>query len=284
MSSGCRALLAEASRRAAPALLALALAVVAPAVRAEAPDVGGICDLIEQAADRHGLPAPYLARLIWKESRFDIRAVSPKGAQGIAQFMPATARIEGLADPFDPSQAIAASASHLADLRAEFGNLGLAAAAYNSGRTRVAGWLAGQRGLPFETLDYVQAITFRPADWFREKGREVEPRPLEDGRSFAEACRDLPIMKTRALASAPMKPWGVQVAGAVTADAARHAFDRVAAKHRRLLADAQPIVLRGERGRGAPFTARVGADSRDEAQQLCRRLAREGGACVVVRN
>ncbi|HUF86538.1 MAG TPA: lytic transglycosylase domain-containing protein [Thermohalobaculum sp.] len=97
-----------------------------------------LCTLIERAAGRHGLPAPFLARLIWLESRFDARAVSPKGALGVAQFMPATAARRGLADPFDPDLAIPAAAAYLAELRAEFGNLGLAAAAYNSGESRVA--------------------------------------------------------------------------------------------------------------------------------------------------
>ena len=55
-----------------------------------------ICTLIRNAAAAHGLPADFFARLIWKESRFDIRALSPAGAQGIAQFMPQTAKIRGL--------------------------------------------------------------------------------------------------------------------------------------------------------------------------------------------
>ena len=244
-----------------------------------------ICALIEQAAGRHGLPPSYFARLIWKESRFDVAAVSPVGAQGIAQFMPGTARLEGLADPFDPEQAIPASASHLADLRAEFGNLGLAAAAYNSGRNRVSRWLSGASGLPYETLDYVHSITFRPADWFCEDGREVEHRPLAEDRPFAQACRDLPVMKTRALAAgAPMKPWGVQVAGAVTRDAAARAFQRVAARFSAVIGSPQPIVVRNRRAMGAPWGARIGADSRAEAQALCAKLARAGGACVVQRN
>ena len=69
-----------------------------------------ICTLIRNAAVAHGLPADFFARLIWKESRFDIRALSPAGAQGIAQFMPQTAKIRGLKDPWDPAQAIPASA------------------------------------------------------------------------------------------------------------------------------------------------------------------------------
>ena len=54
-------------------------------------DHGAICSLIEREAHRNGLPPAFFARLIWKESRFDALAVSPKGAEGIAQFMPATA-------------------------------------------------------------------------------------------------------------------------------------------------------------------------------------------------
>jgi hypothetical protein len=65
--------------------------------------------------------------------------------------MPATARWRGLADPFDPLEAIAQTAKLLRDLRREFGNLGLAAAAYNAGPGRVRDWLAGRRGLPRET-------------------------------------------------------------------------------------------------------------------------------------
>ncbi|MEL6268086.1 MAG: transglycosylase SLT domain-containing protein, partial [Pseudomonadota bacterium] len=61
-----------------------------------------ICALIETSDERHGLPPSYFARLIWRESRFDARALSPKGAQGIAQFMPGTAKMVGLADPWDP--------------------------------------------------------------------------------------------------------------------------------------------------------------------------------------
>ncbi|MEM9370297.1 MAG: lytic transglycosylase domain-containing protein, partial [Pseudomonadota bacterium] len=101
-------------------------------------EVDRICDTIKSAADRNGLPRPFFARLIWKESRFDIKAVSPVGAQGIAQFMPATAKERGLANPFDPAQAIPASAHYLADLKEAFGNWGLAAAAYNGGPDRVS--------------------------------------------------------------------------------------------------------------------------------------------------
>ena len=63
---------------------------------------------------------------------------------------------------FDPIQAIAKSAELLRDLRIQFGNLGLAAAAYNAGPTRVLDWLAGRRSLPQETLAYIRIVTDVP--------------------------------------------------------------------------------------------------------------------------
>ncbi len=89
--------------------------------------------------------------------------VSRAGAQGIAQFMPETAAIAGLDNPFDPLQAIAASARLLRSLVKQFGNLGLAAAAYNAGPRRIHDWLAKKGKLPEETQNYVKTITGRAA-------------------------------------------------------------------------------------------------------------------------
>ena len=123
-----------------------------------------VCQLIEEAAAAHAIPVGFFTRLIWRESSFRAGAVSPKGAQGIAQFMPGTAALRRLADPFDPAAAIPASAHYLRDLSDRFGNLGLAAAAYNAGEKRVSNWLGGSGGLPFETRAYVVAITGAEAD------------------------------------------------------------------------------------------------------------------------
>ncbi|KQP33580.1 lytic transglycosylase [Methylobacterium sp. Leaf104] len=132
-----------------------------------------LCRLIEGSAKARGLPVPFLTRLIWRESAFRVGAVSPVGAQGVAQFMPGTARERGLTDPFDPEQAIPHAAHLLADLNRQFGNLGLAAAAYNGGPGRVSAWLAGTGGLPAETRNYVLAITGSPAEAWRP-GAAVE--------------------------------------------------------------------------------------------------------------
>jgi hypothetical protein len=123
-----------------------------------------VCQTIEQAAAASGIPTGFLARLLWIESRFHESAMSSAGALGIAQFMPQTAAGRGLADPWDPIKAIAEAARLLAELKARFGNLGLAAAAYNAGAERVAAWLRGGSELARETQLYVLDITGRRVD------------------------------------------------------------------------------------------------------------------------
>jgi soluble lytic murein transglycosylase-like protein len=93
---------------------------------------------IARAAQRWGVSAQLLAAQIYAESNFNPFARSPAGAQGIAQFMPGTARGMGLRDPFDPAQAIDAQAHLMHDLLARFGSVPLALAAYNAGPGAVA--------------------------------------------------------------------------------------------------------------------------------------------------
>lgn len=90
------------------------------------------------AAARWSVSPALLAAQLMAESGFDPRAVSPAGAQGIAQFMPSTAAAYGLADPFDPEAAIMAQAHLMADLLRRFGSPALALAAYNAGPAPVA--------------------------------------------------------------------------------------------------------------------------------------------------
>lgn len=141
-----------------------------------------VCEALTQEAKKNDLPVPFFIHLLFQESRFDPASVSSAGAQGIAQFMPETAADMGLKNPFDPLQAIPASARLLRNLVAQFGNLGLAAAAYNAGPRRVQDWLgklaekkpdkdkkgdkkvATKSALPDETQGYVKIITGRPIE------------------------------------------------------------------------------------------------------------------------
>ena len=94
--------------------------------------------LLARAAQRWNVSATLLAAQIHAESGFNPYAVSPAGARGISQFMPATARAYGLRDPHDPAQAIDAQARMMRDLLRRFASVPLALAAYNAGPERVA--------------------------------------------------------------------------------------------------------------------------------------------------
>jgi hypothetical protein len=140
--------------------------------RASAFTTEALCLLFESAASANGLPLDFFVRLIWQESRFEPNAIGPatrsgQRARGIAQFMPGTAAERGLRDPRDPITALPKSAEFLRELRAQFGNLGLAAAAYDAGPRRVHDWLNGTAGMPAETRAYVATITGRVVEAWR---------------------------------------------------------------------------------------------------------------------
>lgn len=155
-----------------------------------------VCRAISEVAETQHLPAPFLVSLIWQESRFNEHAVSPVGAQGIAQFMPESAQEFGLDNPFEPLKALTASARMLRGLVDQFGNLGLAAAAYNGGSGRVENWLARKGRLPAETRTYVMRITGRtPEHWKAKAEHRVVAKnetsaPCPGVESFAEVLNE----------------------------------------------------------------------------------------------
>jgi hypothetical protein len=247
-----------------------------------APSVASICDVLAAAAAENDLPVDFFARLIWQESRFDPTAVSRAGAQGVAQFMPATAASRGLADPFNPLEAIAHSAKLLRDLRREFGNLGLAAAAYNAGPGRVRDWLAGRRGLPRETDAYVRLITGQsPEQWAR-----VKAAPAETHSPPTLPCPQIAGLVARAPALKPLDPWAVQLVGSSSDATALAAYGRLQTRYASILAGREARVLHHGRARGSMGWARlhVGAESRASADKLCSELRATGATCTVQRN
>ena len=267
-----------------------------PGASAEAEASGEtICGLIEAAAAANEIPVEFFTRLIWQESSFRPDVVSPKGAQGVAQFMPGTAVERGLVDPFDPRQAIPASAGFLRDLAAEFGNLGLAAAAYNAGPRRVANWLAGQVVLPFETESYVAAITGRAAaDWasveLTKAAQDIESGDTPDERSCVELAALLGTGDAGLGAlgvPTAWGPWGVQVAGNFSQSRALAGYGALQRKFSAVLGGKAPMVVSERmRSRGSRpfFNVRVPANSRAEADGVCAELRAAGGSCVVLKN
>ena len=258
-----------------------------------------ICLMIEAAAKANDLPLEFFARVIWQESRFQSDAVGPvtrngQRAQGIAQFMPGTASERRLLDPFDPVQALPKSAEFLNELRNQFGNLGLAAAAYNAGPRRVQEWLAGSGPMPQETRNYVAAITGSTIDEWAKAGKDA--RMSE--RASRTGCRELMALLKRApnyfvteleqhVTLGSMRPWGVQLAAGFNRDQALAMYSRAMARLRGVIGDRDPILLGSlfrSRGTRTFYQVRIGADARAEADDLCNRIRRAGGACLVLRN
>jgi hypothetical protein len=262
-----------------------------------------LCLELGWASQKNDLPSEFFTRLIWQESRFNSRSVSRAGALGIAQFMPGTARWRGLGDPFEPIAALHESARWLKELRSQFGNLGLAAAAYNAGPRRVQEWLDGRGHLPGETRAYVRIITGRTAEeWVKigtSEGREgrisvipcdqiakiiagsreasLPPRAPGPGRSASEATAE----------RAAWAPWGLQLTGNWSEAQALAAYRDLQKKFPAILGDRPPLVLRGAmagRGTAAWYRVRVAETTRERATQLCAKLESAGGKCLVYRN
>ena len=153
-----------------------------------------LCETLAEAAQKHNLPVGFLVRLINQESGFNPEAVSPAGAQGVAQFMPRVAEEWGLRNPFEPHSALVASARFLRSLFDQFGNWGLAAAAYNGGMGRVQKWVDKRGNLPDETRHYVKTITGVPAEqWANGKPQanfSIPPRaPCQEIAHLADPPR-----------------------------------------------------------------------------------------------
>jgi hypothetical protein len=262
-----------------------------------------VCRLIESAARENHLPVGFLTRIIWRESSFRAGVVSPAGAEGIAQFMPQTAQARGLADPFDPEEAIPKAARLLDDLRRQFGSLGVAAAAYNAGPARVANWRRGQGELPAETRAYVRFVTEGEVDMSSgsggstppdETGHELAP-DFAPGPSASQSCVALTAELRRdrggglgeGLGPAPLAPWGVQLAGNFSKAQALAAFARQGQRYAAVIGEVRPMIIgRLLRSRGTrPFyQIRLPAASRQIAEALCGRIQAAGGNCVAMRS
>ena len=258
-----------------------------------------LCLMVESAARSANLPLEFFARVIWQESRFQSDAVGPvtrsgQRAQGIAQFMPGTASERRLLDPFDPVQALPKSAEFLRELRDQFGNLGLAAAAYNAGPRRVQEWLAGTGYMPQETRNYVVAITGSTVEEWASAGRNgkgPEAAPASSCRELMALLRRTPNpfvagLEQRITLSAA-KLWGVQLAAGFNRDKALAMYARAMKRLNAVIGDQDPSLLSARlraRGSGLFYQVRIGAETRLAADDLCNRIRRAGGACFVLRN
>jgi hypothetical protein len=236
-----------------------------------------LCDTLASSAHTSGLPVSFFSNLIWQESRFVFRAVSPAGALGIAQFMPRTAAAIGLTNPLDPLKALPASARLLGALFQRFGNLGLAAAAYNAGETRVSNWLSNKSGLPQETRNYVLAITGLPVEHWKATAKGLQSfklakrMPCRDHEAFADAGEVLDEAGTLDVSAAKVTP-SAEVAPRAAASSVGSGYIGKAAKLRKRM---RP----GSRGRNSGERQALGQEPKKERVKV---TAADAGTRAVI--
>jgi hypothetical protein len=255
-----------------------------------------VCLMVEAAARSNGLPVEFFTRVIWQESRFRSDAVGPstrsgRQAQGIAQFMPGTALDRNLLNPFDPVQALPKAAEFLRDLRTQFGNRGLAAAAYNAGPRRVREWITGTGSMPLETRNYVQSITGMSIDAWAKHGGDSDEK-IDAG----PACDQLMALLKRApnpfvealeerIVSGSTQPWTVILTAGFSRAKILDNYTKVQQSHIALHGYDAFITQIRLRSRGPiPFyQVRIGVPDRSAAYRVCGRIRLEHGACVILR-
>ena len=253
-----------------------------------------LCNTLFTSAQDNDLPVPFFANLLWQESRLRADDVSKKGAQGIAQFMPKTAVETGLANPFDPMQAIPASAHFLQRLRLQFGNLGFVAAAYNAGAHRVIEWLERRASLPRETRDYVVRVTGLSVETWKTmpidnaalafvphlpcrslpafanvEQEQMQQNELERAKRASAANEEAASRET---VDEPVVPAAAQHAGRSKHERVREA--------RRLTHESESSkhVSKHEAKQAPSRIAHEGGGSKHEAKHEASRIAREGHA------
>ena len=254
------------------------------------PTADDICRTIEQSAAENGLPVEFFARVIWQESRFNAFAVSNKGAQGIAQFMPRTADARGLSRPVRSDRGAAS-----------FG--GLFARADGSVRqSRACRGRLQCRPRARERLAFGQAHAAGRDPQLRRRHHRLDGRRMGVGLAAGEKRRrrfpqGVPCTRLANLILAPKEKaqqiaayvprWGAQLTSNWSESRAWETYRTLQRQYASLIGDREPIVLRGRLpGMGAVSRTiiRIGDDSRAPLDALCNKLIAAGGACVVLRN
>lgn len=243
------------------------------------PDVPieSLCHTLASAAQAYGIPPGFFARLIWQESKFKQRVVSHAGAQGVAQFMPAVAAERGLRDPFDALAALPHSARFLKEHVETFGNLGLAAAAYNGGARRVMDWLARRGNLPQETRQYVKSITgHEPEKWTEEN--QIELAVNLPSRAPCEGVADLSREAEPAKLAVQLEPPVAKVIVAARVAAAKAAAARKAQIAAAAKAKRGKLLAKGRGGKAKPAAAKVAEKPAAKSAKIAERAPTDRSA------
>ena len=257
-----------------------------------------LCLMIKSAAKANDLPLEFFARVIWQESRFQSNAVGPvtrngQRAEGIAQFMPGTASERAAARSLRPG-------AGAAEIRGIFERTAQPVRQSRAGRSRLqcrsatGAGMAGRlrRTMPQETRNYVAAITGTSVDdWAPAGKRRQDARPRLD-----PSCRGFLALLKRApnpfvtqlehhVRRASRKLWGVQFAAGFNRDNALAMYARAMKGLSDVIGKRDANFLVHTQPRHHSFyQVQIGTDTRREADDLCSRMRRAGGACFVLKN
>ena len=269
----------------APALVEAGVKQAGLALAGPKPFVDIVCPIMQQQAEARGLPPMPFVRLIWKESRFNPNAVSPKGAQGIAQF---SAGHGGRARSLRSVRARNwRSCIRRACLRIFAGSSAIsvlpprpitpAPSGCGIGSRARAGCRARRRITSSSSPDAPPRNGSSPRPSFPRRSRPPASR-------CRTSCRKLAPLVVRAVyetepltASGAWRPWGVQVSKPFSKAKALAQFGRLKRQYTSLLGAREPFVLPERnlsRGRRSMYMVQIGSDSRDDAAKLCASLLR----------
>ncbi len=219
-------------------------------------------ELAFRAAKRHGLRPELVHAVILAESLYQPKALSHKGAMGLMQLMPETARRYGVADPWDPAQNIDGGVRYLRDLEAQFGDVQLVLAAYNAGEKAVVGY--GYKIPPYaETEVYVQRALA-----YIDK--------LKAGASVAKLQRSGAGISTR------LSGWGVVFGSFHERGEARHVIRQNRKALGKLAAGSRPALVRRNREAGLQYSAALVGLKQQQAGAACKLLWTQGAYCQAL--
>ena len=162
------------------------------------------------------------------------------------------------------------------------------------GRAGCGACSTGSSNLPAETRHYVQSITGRAFEEWAALGREGG----KDGIAKPTSCLQLAALLKeqpsffigeleRHVREGNLRPWGVQLSAGFSRERVLETYARVEREFRTLLEGRDPTIIRTtlrSRGPGGFYQARVGVETRADANKLCRELSAKGAACMVLRN
>ena len=234
----------------------------APLPRRKATPRPGLPALADRIAEQHGLRVELVHAVILAESLYDPKALSHKGAMGLMQLMPATARRYGVADPWDPAQNIDGGVRYLRDLLSQFEDLPLVLAAYNAGEKAVLRY--DRRIPPFpETEVYVER-----ALRFMEK--------LEAGASVAK------LRQTGVGGTARLSGWGVIFGSFHDRTEARRVIRKNRAALGALANGTRTALVRRGREAGQQYSALLVGFKEGRAGQACKELWTQDIYCRAI--